>query len=183
MTHPSLALHFALVWAMLCAAPSPSQATTMRFKSLRELVRGSDVTLLGEPVESQSFWQGTRIMTRVRVQVREVWSGTLPQHSLVDVITPGGVVGDIGQRVDGAAVLSQNTQVVLHLRRHEGEYWPTAMAQGVWVVPKDPLSQALIRPGADHLVYGLSHNAGGDTALPKTLKQLRLAVEEASRGQ
>lgn len=173
-----------MAWGLLCAAPTPGHATTMRFKSLQELVRGSDVTLLGEPVASQSFWQGTRIMTRVRVQVREVWAGRMPQHHVVDVITPGGVVGDIGQRVDGAAVLREGTQVVLHLRRHEGEYLPVAMAQGVWVVPPSPASQQLIRPGADHLVYGLRHSsAGDDRAMPKTLNELRHAVEEASRAQ
>ena len=167
-----------LTSASMMSTPAPCFATTMRYKSIRELVRGSDVTLLGQPVAQQSFWQGTRILTRVQVQVQEVWAGHAPQHSLVEVVTAGGIVGDIGQRVDGAAVLPQGSQMVLHLRRQDGEYWPVAMAQGVWVIEKSQPEQRLLRPGADRLVHGLRH---GQHKEPATLAELRAAVMEASR--
>jgi len=162
----------------LLSTPKPCLATTMRYKSIRELVRSSDVTLLGQPVGQQSFWQGTRILTRVQVQVQEVWAGLAPQNSVVEVVTAGGVVGTIGQRVDGAAVLPQGNQMVLHLRRQDGEYWPVAMAQGVWVIDKTAPQSRLFRPGADRLVHGLRH---GQLKEPATLAELRAAVTEASR--
>jgi hypothetical protein len=161
----------------LMSTPAPCLATTMRYKSIRELVRGSDVTLLGQPVAQQSFWQGTRILTRVQVQVQEIWTGSAPPSSVVEVVTAGGVVGTIGQRVDGAAVLPHGNQMVLHLRRQDGEYWPVAMAQGVWVIDKTPQGSRLFRPGADRLVHGLRH---GQHKEPSTLAELRAAVMEAS---
>ncbi len=185
MKRISFYLSLMLASVTLCFTAGNASATTMRYKTIRELVQSSDVTLLGEPLESQSFWQGTRIMTRVRVQVQEIWAGRRPEHHVVEVLTAGGVVGEIGQRVDGAAVLPQGQQMVLHLKRHDGDYWPTAMAQGVWVVREGPQANKLMRPGADRLVYGLSHQEGNAQAQvmarePKTLAELRAAVEEAS---
>jgi hypothetical protein len=155
-------------------------ATSVHYRSLRDLVRGSDVTLLGHPMGQDSFWQGTRIMTRVRVAVEEVWAGAAPSRSYVDVISPGGVVGEIGQRVDGAAVLPADGQVVLHLHSHGDEYLPAAMAQGMWIVTRSPdgRTQSLLRPSADRVVFGLT--SVRDT-LPKDLSALRRAVLEITR--
>lgn len=171
-------LGLVLSTVVLWGGSSPSFATTMKYKTIRELVRGSDVTLLGQPVGQQSFWQGTRILTRVQVRVQEVWAGSRPEQSIVEVVTAGGVVGAIGQRVDGAAVLPTRGQMVLHLRHYDGEYWPTAMAQGVWVVQGGETSQALLRPGTDRMVFGLRN---GRSKEPKTLEALRAAVAEVAR--
>ena len=167
-----------LLFAHLCLlfTAQPAQATSMRHKSLRELVRGSDVTLLGHPIAQQSFWQGTRIMTRVQVQVDEVWAGPEQVGRTIEVVTAGGVVGTIGQRVDGAAVLPAESRLVLHLKAHEGEYWPVAMAQGVWLIRKAATGEMLLRPGADRLVAGI--RAAEAAPMPQTLSALRAAVQE-----
>ena len=123
------------VVALVCAwAPGAARASQVRPLSLAELVRVSDATVLGHTIEQHSFWQGTRILTAASVAVDELWAGTVRGAGTIDVVTPGGVVGEWGQRVDGAADLARYGRMVLHLRQVEGEYTPTAMAQGVWSV-------------------------------------------------
>lgn len=160
-------------------AVRPSHATSVHYRTLPELVHKSDVTLLGHAIGQESFWQGTRILTRVRLAVEEVWAGAAPRLSYVDVVTPGGVVGTIGQRVDGAAVVPTSGQVVMHLRAHEGEYLPVAMAQGMWIVSAADATgeHALIRPSADRVVFGLRK---AEQHPPTTLTALRRAVMEAA---
>ena len=168
---------------VVSATPRPSLATSVHYRALRDLVRQSDVTLLGHATAQESFWQGTRIFTRVQVEVEEVWHGSAPSQRTIEVITPGGVVGDLGQRVDGAAVLPVNSQVVLHLRRLASEYVPVAMAQGVWAIAPDlagraPLGgRAVLRLTPDRVVYGLGVTP---EAPPTTLAALKAAVLEAA---
>lgn len=171
---------------LLAAAARPSHATSVHYRALRDLVRQSDVTLLGHALAQESFWQGTRIFTRVQVEVEEVWQGAAPKTATIEVITPGGVVGDLGQRVDGAAVLPADGQVVLHLRRIEAEYVPVAMAQGVWTLAYEPGptlpegSRRVLRLMPDRVVYGLGVRP---EAPPKTLAALKAAVLEAAHAR
>lgn len=155
-----------------------AQASSARYVSLGELVKSSDTVVLGRAGKAESFWQGTRIYTRIEVAVEQVWAGQTPNTKVIDVITPGGVVGNIGQRVDGAAVLPANQRVVLHLRHDVAdEYSPVAMAQGVWHIAAGDDAK-ISRPSTDRLV--VMHGTDAPT-LPTTLDALHRAVLEAAR--
>jgi hypothetical protein len=181
MSKPVSSLALWLFCAGLVLAPHRVHATSAHHRSIRQLVHQSDVTVLGRTIGQESFWQGPRIMTKVRVAVDEVWTGRAPREPVIDVITLGGVVGGIGQRVDGAAALPDGGQVVLHLRQHDGEYLPVAMAQGVWHVSAlSPSSSLVRRAPADRLVMPLS---GAPEPPPTTLEALRFAIEEADRAR
>lgn len=158
---------------------SVAQATTARRASLTELVHGSDLVLLGTTEEQESFWDGGRIYTRSTVRVEEVWAGTAPKGETVDVLTLGGVVGDLGQRVSGVAKLPVGGRVVLFLQSDKrGRYRTLGMSQGVTHVVDDGTSD----PRIERSTGGL--RMVGDMpseTFPTSLSALRLAVEVLSR--
>jgi hypothetical protein len=135
-----------------------AHATTARPLDIRALTTAADAVVFGQVLESQSFWQGAQIMTLAQVRVGEIWRGTVAQPT-VDVLTLGGLVGDIGQRVDGAGSLPVGRQVVLHLRHTStGEFLPLGMAQGIWLVEPPVGSGPTSGPG-DGTVAGTGTSA------------------------
>lgn len=167
---------------LLMLAAAPAHATSVMYRTLRELTHDSQVVVQGQVTELESFWQGTRIYTRSRVALEDVWLGATPPTPYVDVITLGGVVGTIGQRVDGVAALPLHQRVVLQLRaRDAGEYVPVALAQGVWLV--DPAASTggvthVSRPSADRVVL---RPGQVPDIMPNTLADLKRAILEAAR--
>ena len=80
-----------------------------------ELVRDSSGIAIVTPVEQRAAWEGGRIYTYTRVDVETLVAGTLPAE--VWVQTMGGVVGDIGQIVEGEAVLTLGQRSLLFLHQ------------------------------------------------------------------
>lgn len=167
------------LWAAF--APASAHAATFVPRTLAQLVARSDATVLGHTVERRSFWQRGRILTEVTLQLDEVWHGALRPDAQVRVFTLGGEVGELAQRVDGAAALPAYGRVVVHLQRVAGGYAPTAMAQGVWLVDDMYGSRSAVRhqvPGA--IPAGLRPSQRPDCG-PSHLAALRAAVQEAAR--
>lgn len=110
----------------------------MRHASSSELLELAHVVVVGDVAASEAMWRGQRIYTQHTIEVREVLKGNkivkLTRHAEkteITLLTLGGVVGDIGQRVGGAAKLSPNKRYLLYLVHHsDGFYYPVAMAQG-----------------------------------------------------
>ncbi len=161
-------------------ACSTAQATTLRALSSEELATAAERIVLGTLESRASYWDGTRIYTRHVIQVEETWHG--PPTDRLEVLTLGGVVGAIGQRVVGTARLRVGDRVVLFLAAGGGEeLFTIGMAQGAFHVEEgdpegsDTSAPELIRPATGlHLV--------GETPIrPQTLGALRALVEEARR--
>lgn len=76
-------------------------------------------------------------MTWHRLQTERVVAGALPTTGETWVRTLGGRVGDIGQKVEGEAVLPQGKRMVLFLlARPDGRAVVAGMGQGAWMVVK-----------------------------------------------
>lgn len=119
----------------LLAGPSPARASQALGLSLEQLVQQSEATVLGHTLSLRSFWQGPRIVTVSKVAVDELWAGSLSGRNTLDIVTLGGVVGDYGQRVDGAGEVPGYGRVVLHVSKVSAdEYAPLGMAEGIWQV-------------------------------------------------
>ncbi len=102
----------ALVLAsLLLFAAQPARASVSFTVVLDALVEESNAACLATPIETKSVWEDGRIATYTRVHVDRVLAGTL--SSEVWVKTLGGAVGDVGQMVDGEAVLKPGQQSVL----------------------------------------------------------------------
>jgi hypothetical protein len=75
-----------------------------------------------------------RIVTDVELEVAEAYKGA-PAHTVV-VTQPGGVVGPVGQLVEGVARFEPGEEVVAFLEAHGPRYALTGLAQGKFVVDR-----------------------------------------------
>ena len=162
----------------LCMLSSlPAGAARVERARLGDLVRGADLVLVGRPLERQSYWQGGRILTRVRLAVDELWSGELTE-STVEVVTLGGVVGDLGQQVAGEAVVPTSGRVVLFLSGSTLGLRVLGMAQGLLLVSESDGTPARVTrrlDGLDWLERGVAE------PFPALLDDLRARVAELRR--
>lgn len=110
---------------------SAAMATTVLYQDVAALSRTCDLVVRGQVIDLSSRWTADRrrIVTDVRVEVADTWKGSL--RKTIIVRTPGGVVGDIGQRVDGLATFKPGEEVVLFLeRRPDDSFIVSGAAQG-----------------------------------------------------
>ncbi len=158
-----------LALAALLAAP-PALAALARPTSVEELAREADAVVRGRVEARESRWSGDgmRITTRVTVRVGEVWRGSALQRVVVRV--PGGVVGDVGQKVDAAPEFSDGEEVVVFLARHpSGDFEVRGLALGKFRV-EGPRA----RPSLDGLDFAPGRVPAGERrveAMP--LEELR----------
>ncbi len=125
----------ALLSLLLLAVAIPAMASVAVPVSVEDLARGSDAVVRGRVERVTTRWteDGRRIFTYAEVRPSSVLRGTAPE--LMTVITPGGVVGDIGQRVDGVAAFAEGEEVVVFVHRAEaGTYRVSGLAQGKFSV-------------------------------------------------
>lgn len=211
---PSRHVWISLCWlipAVLGGLMSPAFATTLVHRSLEELVARADVVLLGNVARCDSFWQGTQIYSLCSVDVHEIWAGKLrAPKKAVRVVTYGGMVGDIGQVVDGMGRLQTGETVVLHLKSRNDDYLLVGQAQGVWHVgrptegnggaslklatPAQGFDQGNIRRDPTHTVRMQDQGTGSAAALqappdaarerplPTTVGELRAYVRAIAQG-
>ncbi len=121
----------ALLTALITALPAV--AATAVPASVEDLARGADAVVRGRTRSVTARWIGKRIFSFAEIEVASAWRGSAPAR--VTVVTPGGIVGRFGQRVDGAATFTQGEEVVVFLARAEaGSYRVAGLAQGKFAV-------------------------------------------------
>jgi hypothetical protein len=104
------------------------------------LIRESTAAALVTPQDGLSVWESGRIYTYTRVHVEQAVAGDAPQGDAW-VRTMGGVVGKVGQLVDGEAVLAPGQRSLLFLKAGPvGAFDVTARGQGQFVVKAGPPS-------------------------------------------
>jgi len=122
-----------LLAALLAASPAlGAEAVAL---SVEGLARSADAVVRGQVRRTTATMtaDGRRIFTLVDVEVAATWRGQA--GATVRVIVPGGVVGDIGQRVDGAPTFAGGEEVVVFLNRAEaGGHRVAGLAQGKFQV-------------------------------------------------
>jgi hypothetical protein len=109
-----------------------------------DLLRTSSAAAVVTPVDAQAVWEGGRIYTYTRVHVDRPVAGELAGASEAWIRTMGGVVGKIGQLVEGEAVFSAGQPSLLFVQPGPvGAFVVTERAQGQFPVvagadPKRP---------------------------------------------
>ncbi|MBI3178195.1 MAG: hypothetical protein HYZ27_00955 [Deltaproteobacteria bacterium] len=156
--------------ALALFLPATAAASTALPLSVAELTAYADVVVLAQVGTPQAVWQGRRIVTVTPVTVEEVWVGSTREH-VIEVSTLGGVVGGVGQRVDGEARLVPGEQVVLFLAGQGARFRVLSLAQGAFRV----LPDAGAAPRVMRALDGLTLH-GSLPALPPTLPELKAAV-------
>jgi hypothetical protein len=121
------------VAALLALAIAPvAFATTMLEQDLASLTKGADVVVRAQVLSSQARWTSdhARIITDTELEVQEAWKGK-PAARIV-VMQPGGIVGELGQKVDGVALFEPGEEVVVFLEARGDRFTVAGMAQGAF---------------------------------------------------
>jgi hypothetical protein len=129
----SVLLGVAVSAATLTGVPREARASVSVAVTFEGLVRGACAVALGTAGEQRSVWEGERIYTYSRVHVDSSVAGELKPEDETWVRTLGGVVGEVGQRVEGEAVFTVGRPSLVflkHDRMGTGTYVVTARAQG-----------------------------------------------------
>lgn len=102
--------------AIAAGLGSPANATTLIRQSLENLVANNRTIVIGEVVDSHSYWNkaGTFILTDVLFAVEEVLKGHQETRELTVTIL-GGRVGDLTTLIVGGAELFPGRSYVLFL--------------------------------------------------------------------
>ncbi len=97
--------------------PQEAYASTLLALSLEDLVGRSERVIVGVPVLAESEWASVagsrRIVTYTRVVQQQDWLSDADKTDEVIVVTMGGRVGDIQQKVPGEASLRSEERCVL----------------------------------------------------------------------
>jgi hypothetical protein len=136
--------------ATVPAASPEARASVSIAVTYDGLLRETSLAAVVTPVEQHAYWENGRIYTYTRVTVDRVVAG--PQAPEAWVRTMGGIVGDIGQSVDGEAVLVVGRQSLLFLHplsaNATGIYEVTARGQGQFpIVVDDKKATRVVRAG------------------------------------
>ena len=143
-----LALFSALLLPALLAPAA--RASVVMPLGLDSLIDGSDRIALGR-VESQvSRWttDHSAIYTDVTVRVLQPLKGEVVAGGTVTVRREGGVVGNIGMKVSGAARFAEGEEVLVFLERRGEALWTVGMAQGKMRVASVAGQRVAIRSAA-----------------------------------
>jgi hypothetical protein len=168
---------FALLLALAPVAGAtgerPAHASVSIAVTWDGLLHESSAAVVATPVESRSVWENGRIYTYTRLHVDRAVAGSVAAGGDVWVRTMGGIVGKIGQIVEGEAVLAPSHPSLLFLHAGPvGAFEVTARGQGQFPVVTDTSG------GPAKVVR--SHAVGAIVA-PKTptpaTTQLRLAAD------
>ncbi len=142
-THTGLALAVALGLGGLAA--SDARASISRAVVMDALVEESSSVDVVTPTESHSVWESGRIVTYTQVHVDVPVAGSLAAGADPWVRTLGGVVGDVGQLVDGEPVLIAHQRSLLFLQPGPtpDTFLVTARGQGQYPLLTDPATHAV----------------------------------------
>lgn len=139
-------LALAGVLVMLAAYNTPTQATTVEAKSLREMVVDAPSIVHGTVLGTSSRWNDDRslIVTEIRIEVHEVLKGDAVGE--VVITQPGGTVGKLRVDAAGAVAFREGEETILFLDRSpRGITYVVGLSQGRYDVKADPQGRKLVR--------------------------------------
>jgi len=140
-----LAFVSGLLGAPLASAlvPSDASASVSIAIGFDALCKDADDVAIVTPGEASSIWEDGRIYTYTKVHVDQSVAGDLGTGAEGFVRTMGGVVGNIGQRVDGEPVFTNGKPALLFLRKLSagGAFEVSARAQGQYPIQYDEIKK------------------------------------------
>jgi hypothetical protein len=125
-----LTLSVIFLW-LLAPAVSASVGEAL---TLDELVDRSDEIVLVRAVSSESRYEGGQIVTEIELERLETVRSKKTDDEPLRLVTPGGAVGNIGMKVEGAARIPVGTVAMLFARGTPRGLRAVGMAQGVFPV-------------------------------------------------
>ena len=112
-------------------------ATTLARLSLDQLAAGSDAVARVRCTRADSHWENGSIWTVATVDVVEIMKGKLPGE--IAVRLPGGQVGHLTARVEGAPKFSFGDEAVVFLQRSRaGGFTVAGWVEGTFRISREP---------------------------------------------
>lgn len=164
---------------VVLAGAQTAEASVSLAARFDQLVERSHAAVMATPMEQKSIWEEGKIFTYTRVKIDDAAAGELPTGSEAWVVTRGGMVGDIGQQVDGEAVFRVGVPTLVFLARDltaKGVFVVTSRAQGQWQVMLNDQKAKVLRASV-----GGGMNLQAETVLHKELTPRELARPVAMR--
>jgi hypothetical protein len=123
--------------------PSDASASVSIAVPFDALVKDADQVAVITAAESKSVWEDGRIFTYTKVKIDQGVAGDLGAGADGWVRTMGGVVGKIGQMVDGEPVFTTGKTSLVFMRKFKGNevFEVSARAQGQYPVLVDEKSK------------------------------------------
>lgn len=117
--------------------PSDAEASVSIAISFESLVKDADTVAIATPLENKSVWEDGRIITYTKLRVEQGVAGENVSETWIRTL--GGVVGQIGQLVDGEPVFTPGKSSLLFLHKFKtgGTYEVSARAQGQYPIVFD----------------------------------------------
>ena len=111
----------------------------------KDQVAASDLILTGKVVSVSAAWapDHSGIQTESEIAIDDAWKGA-PDSDRVTVRTPGGTVGTIALKVDGAAEFKVGERVVVFLKRNGTVFESVAMRFGKYEIVGDGDAAAVV---------------------------------------
>lgn len=136
---------------MLCIA-AVAEAATFVVPPDREMVRRADAIVIATPTLSYSQVTNGGIETVTRMSVEEVIKGATPKDAL-NVVEPGGEVGNLFSYIAGAPRFEIGQRVLLFLMKTGPDRWSAAdLVLGKFSFTTDEKGQRLLARDADEIV-------------------------------
>jgi hypothetical protein len=130
------------------------------------LLADSEIAGVVTPIGRRSLWESGRIYTYTEARFDRVIAGDAALGQHVWIRTMGGVVGHVGQRVDGEAVLLPGESSLLFLQEGPaGSFEVTARGQGQFPIVVDQTGK-LTRVVRSHSMGMILPRAVRPPALP-----------------
>jgi hypothetical protein len=155
-SHRLIATVAPILTLAVAIAPAPGQASLILALDLPTLVARADQISVVDVVSVKADWNAehNRIVTTVDVAVVDCWKGTTTPAAHLQIVQPGGTVGDLTMRVDGMPHFSPGERALLFLRGSADRASVVGMAQG-----KRPLSR---EAGSGRWLVSAPDRAGAD---------------------
>ena len=159
---------------------SPASASLILALDLPTLVTRADQISVVDVVSSKAAWNAEhdRIVTTVDVTVVDCWKGTAAPGSHLQIVQPGGTVGELTMRIDGLPHFDPGERALLFLRGKAERASVVGMTQGKRPVSRETgrwMVSAPDRRGAD-FVRTTPASGSVFTVRPRPLADLRSDV-------
>ncbi len=116
-------------------AVQPARASVSLLLRYVELIDATRVAVVISPVRAESHWENGRIYTSTVARVDKVIAGRVEVGNEVTIRSLGGIVGDMGQSVEGEPAFDRDRPALVFLTLiPDGRYTVIGRAQGQYAV-------------------------------------------------
>jgi hypothetical protein len=145
-----------ILTAILLCAVKNTTATTMIKYSITDLTQKASNIIIGKVVDKKSGWNKnkTRIYTYTTVEVAKDIKGVTSSKAIT-IMTPGGVVGEVGLKIVGTEQYEIGEQIVIFLDKDDDRYSAVGTIQGKFNIVKDGVTGAkkVINKSTDKVMF------------------------------